>query len=107
MTGWFGSKSAPNSKASARTADSGTYYAASASPSKANSAKGKTYDSQGQARSASPLVRDQICTSALTGRNWVASISALQASISFLGYSPWGDVGALPAALTGSYFSPV
>src|ERR1044072_1646492 len=62
MTGWFGSKSAPNSKASATTTDSRTYCAASASPNKLptpnstkfdclrqpNSAKGAPYDTQGK-----------------------------------------------------------
>ena len=43
------------------------------------SANGAKYDSQGQARSASPQVKQQSNIAALKGRNTAATISAFQA----------------------------
>jgi len=47
------------------------------------SANGAEYESQGQARSASPLVTYNQNVSALKGRNLVGVISAFQASIAY------------------------
>ena len=50
------------------------------SPSAEPSAEGAEYESQGQARSASPLVSDNQTIPALKGRNLAGVISAFQAS---------------------------
>jgi hypothetical protein len=54
--------------------------------------KGAKYDSQGQARSASPLDQaHQKGVEPCKGRNTIASISAFQASTRFFGYLTRGD----------------
>ena len=68
------------------------------------SANGAKYESQGQARSASPLVAKLRSPLALKGRNWAGVISAFQASM-LCALVTRGD--ALRACPWLSYFAPL
>jgi hypothetical protein len=69
------------------------------------SAEGAKYDSQGQARSASPLDQG---VEPCRGRNTIASISAFQASMRFFGYLTRGDVLRFARTCPWlSYFAPL
>jgi hypothetical protein len=73
------------------------------------SAEGAKYDSQGQARSASPLDQaHQNGVEPCKGRNTIASISAFQASTRFFGYLTRGDVLRFARTCPWlSYFAPL
>src|ERR1044071_8323749 len=60
------------------------------------SAKGAEYESQGQARSASPLVTKSKTDPGLKGRSTTVSISAFQASNSFGGTNQGRRASRLP-----------
>ena len=71
------------------------------------SAKGAKYESQGQARSASPLDQKSPAYRALKGRNTVAFISALQALIAFWLFNQGRRASRLPLAFIFRAFGAV
>jgi len=71
------------------------------------SAKGARYDSQGQARSASPLVSTHRLVPALKGRNTVCCISAFQASIARAVVNQGRRASRLPLAVIFRAFGAI